>query len=474
MKKIFFALILFYSFAFSNELPDLGSSSDSIISTFQEKKIRMQLLYQANQSPTVLKDPEINAYMERLGKKLMHGSSSLQTDPISFFIIQDQTINAFAMLGRVIGVHTGLIYAANSESELASVLAHEIAHITQKHLPRIIEAQSKDTFKTSLAMVFALLVARSNPQLANAAMQTAQASAVQSTLDFTREHEKEADREGLKILSKSGFDERAFISFFKSLDEANKFSSGAAPSFLRTHPITLDRISDIEDRLTQIPYKQREDELSFDLVRAKLQAFEGNPSTSISLLKTNIRNKSGVNQDADHFALAYAYLRGGKLKQAQDSFDQIKHLQTVNPMVNELKANLLLKSDKVNELEKHYKQALLTFPNYKAYIYGLAHLYLSTNQIKKAMLLLEEYESIQPYDANLYKLLATAHSANGSLYLEHKNLSEYFYYNFDLKEAANQMGLAIKSVDANFYDKARAEQRLKEIQGEITLYDNIQ
>ena len=162
MKKIFFTLILFYSFAFSNELPDLGSSSDSIISAFQEKKIRMQLLYQANQSPTVLKDPEINAYMERLGKKLMHGSSLLQTDPISFFIIQDRTINAFAMLGRVIGVHTGLIYAANSESELASVLAHEIAHITQKHLPRIIEAQSKDTFKTSLAMVFALLVARSS------------------------------------------------------------------------------------------------------------------------------------------------------------------------------------------------------------------------------------------------------------------------------------------------------------------------
>jgi len=194
MKKIFLVLIVFYSLALSNELPELGSSSDSIISVFQEKKIRIQLLYQANLSPTVLKDPEINAYMEQLGKKMMNKSSLISTDPISFFIIQDRTINAFAMLGGVIGVHTGLIYAANSESELASVLAHEIAHITQKHLPRIIEAQSKDTFKTSLAMVFALLVARSNPQLANAAMQTAQAAAVQNTLDFTREHEKEADR----------------------------------------------------------------------------------------------------------------------------------------------------------------------------------------------------------------------------------------------------------------------------------------
>ena len=474
MKKIFLVLIVFYSLALSNELPELGSSSDSIISVFQEKKIRIQLLYQANLSPTVLKDPEINAYMEQLGKKMINKSSLISTDPISFFIIQDRTINAFAMLGGVIGVHTGLIYAANSESELASVLAHEIAHITQKHLPRIIEAQSKDTFKTSLAMVFALLVARSNPQLANAAMQTAQAAAVQNTLDFTREHEKEADREGLKILSKSGFDERAFISFFKSLDEANRFSAGAAPSFLRTHPITLDRISDIEDRIKQLPYKQREDDLNFFLVRAKLQAFEGDPNTSINLLKTNIQNKSGVNQDAEYFALSYAYLRGGKLKNAQEAFHRIKHLRRLSPMVNELEANLLLKNQKLKELEQHYQEALLIFPNYKAYIYGLADVYLRTHKNKEAILLLEEYLSIYPLDANLYQLLATAHSKNRSLYKEYKNLSEFFYYSYDLKEAANQMTSAINSADASFYDKAKAEQRLKEIQAEISLYENIQ
>ena len=219
MKKILLVLLIFYSYGFTNQLPDLGSTSDNIINKFQEKKIRHELLSQVYASPSVIKDPEVIDYINRLGEKLVRVNPELNIEDITFFTVKDPTINAFAMLGGIIGIHTGLLYAANSESELASVLAHEIAHISQKHLPRIIEAQSKDTFKTSLAMVFALLVARSNAQLANAAMQTAVASAVQNTLDFTREHEKEADREGLLMLNKAGFDERAAISFFKTLDK---------------------------------------------------------------------------------------------------------------------------------------------------------------------------------------------------------------------------------------------------------------
>ncbi len=473
MKKILFILIIFYANSFADQLPDLGSTSDNIINKVQEKKIRYEILSQAYSSPLLIKDSEVIHYINSLGDRLLKGVPELNNSNTSFFVIEDPTINAFAMLGGIIGVHTGLLYAANTESELASVLAHEIAHISQKHLPRIIEAQSKDTFKTSLAMAFAILMARSNAQLANATMQTAVASAVQNTLDFTREHEKEADREGLLILNKAGFDERGAISFFKTMDKANQFSVGAAPSFLRTHPITLDRISDIENRLEDFPYRQVSDSPNFIFVKAKLKAFSGNPLDMISIFRENLLNKSFVDENAENFSLAYAYLRNNQIVKARESFNKIINLKKPSPMISELEANILKREGKFKSAQSLYEKALFKNPYYQAYIYGLADIYIYMKDFDKAIKLIEESLIVYPNDFNLYKLLAKVYAGQKAFYLEHKNLGEYFYFSFDLKESINQMSLAINASDANFYDKSKAEQRLKEIKAEQSLYESI-
>lgn len=473
MKKILLILILFYSYSFADKLPDLGSTSDNIINKVQEKKIRYEILSQAYSSTLLVKDPEIIHYINSLGDRLLKGVPELNNSNTTFFVIKDPTINAFAMLGGIIGIHSGLLFAANSESELASVLAHEIAHISQKHLPRIIEAQSKDTFKTSLAMVFALLVARSNAQLANATMQTAVASAVQNTLDFTREHEKEADREGLLILNKAGFDERGVISFFKTIDKANQFSVGAAPSFLRTHPITLDRISDIENRLKDFPFRQVLDSSNFIFVKAKLRAFSGNPADMISIFKENLSNKSYVNEDAENFSLSYAYLRNNQIIEARKIFSKIIHLKNISPMISELEVSILKKEGNLKGAQNLYEKALFEKPYYQAFVYGLADIYIRINDLDKAINLVKKTLLVYPSDFNLYMFLAKIYAVKKAFYLEHKNLSEYFYYSFDLREAANQMSLAINASDANFYDKSKSEQRLREIQAELSLYDSI-
>ena len=473
MKKILLVLLIFYSYGFSNQLPDLGSTSDNIINKFQEKKIRHELLSQVYASPSVIKDPEVIDYINRLGEKLVRVNPELNIEDITFFTVKDPTINAFAMLGGIIGIHTGLLYAANSESELASVLAHEIAHISQKHLPRIIEAQSKDTFKTSLAMVFALLVARSNAQLANAAMQTAVASAVQNTLDFTREHEKEADREGLLMLNKAGFDERAAISFFKTLDKANQFTVGAAPSFLRTHPVTLDRISDIENRLKEFPYKQVSEDPTFNLIQAKLKAYSGEPTNNISIFENNLTDKGYLSDSSMNFALSYAYLRNNQIAKSRDYFNKVLYLKNTSPLITELGAKILVKERKLEQAENLYKESLLYFPNYKAYIYGLTDIYINMNDLNKAINFVKQKLLVYPRDYNLYMFLAKIYAKKDARYLEHKNLSEYFYFRFDLKESANQVSLAINASDADFYNKSSAEQRLKEIQSELYLYDSI-
>lgn len=473
MKKILLLLILFHLYAFSDELPDLGSTSDNIINKAQEKKIRHQILSQAYLSQTIVKDPEVIHYINNLGARLLSGVPELNTYNTTFFTVKNPTINAFAMLGGIIGIHSGLVYAANSESELASVIAHEIAHLSQKHLPRIIEAQSKDSFKTSLALVFALLMSRSNAQIANAAMQTASASAVQNTLDFTREHEKEADREGLLILSKAGFDERGAVSFFKTLDKANQFSVGAAPYFLRTHPITLERISDIEDRLQDFTYRQVPDNPDFRFIKAKLRAFSGNPSDMVNIFKENLANKSFVNKNAENFALSYAYLRNNQIIKARKIINKIVNLKNTSPMIAELEANILKKEGKFFEAQRLYEEAIFKYPNYNTYIYGLTDIYIYQNELDKALNFTKKAILDNPDDFNLYKLMAKIYAKKNASYLEHKNLSEYFYLSYDLKESANQMRLAVKAPDANFYDKSKAEQRLKEIQAKILFYEGI-
>ena len=473
MKKILFILIFFYGHSFADQLPDLGSTSDNIINKVHEKKIRHQILSQAYSSKLVERDPELIFYINNLGARLLKGVPELNPKNTTFFIIKDPTVNAFAMLGGIIGIHTGLLYAANSESELASVLAHEIAHLSQKHLPRIIEAQSKDKFKTSLAMVFALLVTRSNAQIANAAMQTTAASAIQNTLDFTREHEKEADREGLLILNKAGLDERGAVSFFKTLDKANQFSVGAAPYFLRTHPITLDRISDIEDRLKDLPYRQVSENPNFKFVKAKMKALSGEASDMINIFTENISNKSYGNESAENFSLSYAYLRNNQIKEARETLNKIIHLKKVSPMIVELEANILKKEGKLIAAQILYEEALFKNSNYNAFIYGLTDIYIQMNKFEKAVNLIEKALLVYPSDFNLYRLLAEVYSKQNASYLKYKNLGEYFYFSFDLKESVNQMSLAINASDADFYDKSKAEQRVKEIKDEIAMYQSI-
>ena len=469
MKKLLLMIFFLGHIVMADELPDLGSYTDNIISTVEEDRISKQILYQVNQSQSVIHDIEIEDYLASLGSSLLI-NTSIANRRIEFFILNDSTINAFAMLGGVVGVHTGLFLAANSESELASVLAHEISHITQKHLPRIIALQQRDSYKTMLGMALAILISRSNPQLASGAMQAASASAVQNTLDFTRAHEQEADREGIKLLDQAGFDVKGSINFFKTMQKSSQFSDGAAPAFLRTHPISSDRISDIEDRLKDYPYRQRVDSDNFYYIKGKLRAFLEEKTSIINLLKGNIKNKSYLNEAGERFALAYAYFRNNQINEARQELDILKKSKPANPMLFNLEATILIKEGRFNEATDLYQKSLSIFPSYRAFVYGLAGHYIGVKQNSKALDLLEKYLLIYPKDPNLYELMAKAHAKLGNILLQNESLAEAFYYRYNLREAISSMDMAVRSRDGNFYEKSRVEARLKELQRDEMLF----
>ena len=471
MKKTLLIFIFLSFIVTANNLPELGDYSSSKISESDEVLIGRQILFQVNQSDSIIRDIEISDYLDSLGKRLINAS----TDPakkIEFFIVSDPSINAFAMLGGVIGVHSGLFLASNTESELASVISHEIAHINQKHISRFLLQQERASYQSTFIMAVALLLARSNPQLASTAIAGASAGSVQGALDFTRENEKEADRVGIQTLNNAGFDVRGARDFFTTLKQANQFSGGAAPAFLQTHPITSNRINDIEDRLKDFPYKQRVDNQTFHYVKGKLKALLDNKEDTKNILEKNIKNKIYINEGGERFALAYIYLINNEFIKSYEQMQWLFDNEQSNPMLSQLYINYLIKINKVTEAKNIYEQNLNFFPSNRSFIYGLADLYLETQDSEKAIKLLKENEQKFSQDPILYKLFAKGYANQGKKLLQYENLAEAAYYNFNLQEAIIRMDLAIKANDGDFYQKSRVESRLKQFQKEQQIHTN--
>lgn len=453
--------------ALSNELPELGDASQTVLSPLQEQAIAEQILRDVATSDDVLQDVEVTDYLQALGSRLVsNGPDKLQK--FTFFVVQDNSINAFAMPGGVIGVHTGLILAANSESELASVLGHEIGHVTQHHLARMLASKKYDTFKNIAGIAVALLVARANPQLANGALTTASAVGVQNQLDYTREHEREADRIGLQILDSGGFDVRAMPAFFTTLQRGTRFVEGSAPSFLRTHPLTSERIADVANRVEQMPYRQVSDSIEFQYVRAKLRANTGFANSSsvqavIDVFEQNIREHRYTNEAVEHYGLAVAYLRKNALAQAEKEIAWLKKNAPLHAMIENLNARLEVAKNNPQQAAERYASALKLFPDNRALIYGYAEHFLAIKQADSALKLVKEKQYLYPDDAYLYDFMAKAYNMQNKVLLSHQVQGEAYYRRYDLARAIEQMDLAAKANDGDFYQKSIVEARLKQL-----------
>jgi predicted Zn-dependent protease len=236
----------------ASQLPDLGDSSQVALTPAQERKIGEQIVRQIRAQGFYLQDPEVNDYLNELGRRLVAASRDTKQD-FEFFAVPDPQINAFALPGGYIGVHTGLILLAQNESELASVLAHEISHVTQRHMARMVANQKNSMLLTLAGLALAILASRAGgangTQGIQAAVAGSQALAMQNQLNFTRENEYEADRIGFSRLVAAGFDPNGAAVFMERLQRGTRFAdNGSTPSYLRTHPITYERIAEAQSR----------------------------------------------------------------------------------------------------------------------------------------------------------------------------------------------------------------------------------
>ena len=443
-------------------LPDLGDIAQTVLSPQDEQRIAEQILREVAVSDDVLEDAEVTDYLQAVGQKLASsGPDKRQT--FNFFVVRDNSINAFAMPGGVIGVHTGLILASNSESEMASVLGHEIGHVTQRHLARMLASQKYDTFKNIAGIALALLVARANPDLASGALTASTAAGVQRQLDYTREHEREADRVGLTILDAAGYDVRGMPAFFTTLQRGTRFVEGTAPSFLRTHPLTAERIADVSNRVETMPYRQVPDSLDFQLVKAKLRAGNGMAQTAIDQFQDNLRERRFANETAENYGLAVALLRKNDVAGAAKQMQWLKANAVKHPFIENLAARIEVARNNPQAAAAQYAKGLALFPDHRSLIYGYAEHYLATNQADKALKLIAEKQSLFPADAYFYDMMAKAYAAKGKDLLRFQAQGEAYFRRYNLNRAVEQFDFAVKAKDGNFYEHSIVDARLKEL-----------
>ena len=232
------------------QLPDIGSSAAAILSPDQERQIGEQMMRSLRAANAVADDPLLDDYLAAIGYRLV-AQSERPEQRFTFFVVRSEQINAFAAPGGYVGMNTGLISTAESESEMAAVLAHEVAHITQRHIVRAVESMQKASLPIMLAMVGALIAAQGagSGDAAQAAIVGGSALLQQQQINFTRGNEYEADRIGIQTLALAGFDPNAMSTFFWRMGRATRANVGeGVPEFLRTHPVTTTRVSEAKDR----------------------------------------------------------------------------------------------------------------------------------------------------------------------------------------------------------------------------------
>lgn len=422
-------------------------------------------MFQIRADKSYLDDAEIADYLNILGGSLVFNSTE-PGQPFEFFALNDNAVNAFAMPGGFIGVNSGLILVSQSESELASVFSHEIAHVTQHHLARMVSGQKVDSLASLALIAAAILSARSNPDAAMATVIGVQAGGIQRQLNFTRVHEQEADRIGLGILQKSGFDTRAMPAFFERLQKATRLLEGNTPAYLRTHPVTNERIADIANRVQQIPYHPVASSLTYYLVRAKLQTLQKPPAEAIAYFSAALGAQKHGNLVAQRYGLVLSLLRSNQIARAEQEFSPLRKQLATNPMIATLagqllRANIHAQKNPEQSAVEFYRTATLNFPQHRALIYDYAEILLQYKHYNETVALLNQQVTAHPNDPHLYELQARTYAALGKPQEEHHALAYNYILHGNLRGSIEQLELA-KQAGNNFQELSTIETELKQ------------
>ena len=448
-------------------LPDLGTSALQALPLEKEQAIGKVMMMQIRGSSPVVNDPVLDEYLTTLGRRLVANANDVRF-PFSFFWINNPEINAFAFYGGHVGVHTGLIAQSDNESQFASVLGHEIAHVTQRHLARRMQQQQDNSAMTIAGMIAGILATVVAPDAGIAIISASQTQAAFSQLTHSRSAEQEADRIGMQTLNNAGFDPYASSEFLTKLAAQIRYKY-KPPAFLLTHPLPESRVSDVRLRAQQYEKRQLPASLDFNLAKSRVIArYNQKPEAAENLFRKLIRENSFYNHTALNYGLGISLLDQKKLDEAAPILDELLKSDPKNLFYIDTHTDLLIAQNKAAEAVKFLAALYVNRPNNQVITLNYANAAIEAKQYDVAVNILKSFLLEKPEHNLGMQLLA-------DVYKKQENLAAYHEANADVLA---QYGAYLKAADEvqkalNFVEPEELikQQRLKAL---LTQYRQMQ
>jgi len=449
------------------ELPDIGSPADAVLSKSEEAQIGRAIMQQIRGSGMLVEDPQITEYINDIGHRLAAQAND-GGHKFTFFVIDEPSINAFALPGGYVGVHTGLLEATRSEDELAGVLAHEVAHVTQRHIARAIHANQRQSILTTAIMLGAMVaaVAGADADAVQGALAVAQGSAAQAQINFTRANEYEADRVGIAALADAGFDPTGMASFFEVISRNTGSSEMRVPEFLRTHPVSSARISEARNRARSYPTIYTDDSRNYGIARARLMV-NGQDTAEQAVALFEAQDYQ-YQDDAAKYGRALAYMRAGRHNEANRIFEELllRDQQVIAYHIGLAESQLEL--ERIEEARDTFERAMELFPRNVPLVVHYAEALLRLDEPKLAHDILLDLLNNVPPTPEQVRLLAKAAIEYGNTPEAHYYMAEYRFMIGDLVGGVNFLQRALALPDLQEIQRIRYEARIDFIQEYMT------
>ena len=443
---------------FASDLPSLGDSSSSIVSPEQEHKLGRAWLSILRGQVRQLEDPLLKEYIENSVYNLVE-TSQLNDRRLEFIVLASPQLNAFAAPGGIIGVNGGLLLHAQTEAEYASVMAHELAHLSQRHFARGLEAQKRMQVPLMAAMLAGVIAAAAGGgDLGMAAIASTQAAAVQSQRSFSRQNEQEADRIGLVNLAKAGFDPRAMPSMFERLMRQYRYDR-MPPEFLLTHPVSESRIADTRNRAEQYSDGTGAvDSLYYQLIRARVQLiFEETSGLALKRFRSLLNDDSSL--DAARYGLVLALIRSSQLDEARNNIDMLLKKSPNSIIYNLAAADIELSRNQLGQAKIRVEHLLKSNPRNFPLRKAQYEIQLKQKDIAGAERTINQLLKQRPNDPDIWFEVAEIRGLANNIIGLHEARAEYFSRVGDYTQAIEQLDYAKQRASNNFPLAARIDAR---------------
>lgn len=463
----------------AQNLPTLGDSVRQDLTPMMERKIGEQIMHGIRRDPDYIDDGPISEYLNKLGSVLLEKTPSARGEAkfdYEFFAVRDPVLNAFALPGGFIGFHTGLILSAQTESELASVMGHEIGHVSQRHIARMLSSQKQDSLIPLAALLLAVLAARSSPDAAMAMVVGGQGLAVSRQLSFSRDAEREADRIGFQILKEGGYDTTGMLAFFGRLQHASRNYTDNGMSYLSSHPVTSDRMADIQGRLQGERYKQRLDGLEFFLIQARARILQDSKEQGLidasNWFDNQIKTGSEPMRLSARYGLAMVAMKRKKFQEAELQLKRLVDEIRANPKQKNyleqtsafvyLQAEIQIEDKRAAQAVQTINAAMEVLPTSRSLVYFYPKALIEAKQLSEAEAFLRDQISLYRSDAKLHHLLAQTYAETGQKALQHLSLAEAYALEGALPAAIAQLEIARTDKNVKHYELSVIDARERE------------